>query len=57
VRCARLPELAESREERESHDVLLGVIGLCRSFRASVGSQLSEEDNVTSLAGVRIVIT
>jgi hypothetical protein len=26
--------------ERESHDVLLGVAGLCRSFRAPGGSRL-----------------
>jgi hypothetical protein len=40
---ARLSELADSREgteERESHDVLLGVAGLCRSLRAPGGTRL-----------------
>jgi hypothetical protein len=43
VRYARKSELADSREgteERESHDVLLGVAGLCRSLRAPGGSRL-----------------
>jgi hypothetical protein len=40
---ARLSELADSREgteERESHDVLLGVAGLWRSLRAPGGTRL-----------------
>jgi hypothetical protein len=40
---ARLSELADSREgteERESHDVLIGVAGLWRSLRAPGGTRL-----------------